>query len=131
LDRAKFPAVRADGSFDVEVGIGVAEAVGDELKQKVEGWISECWMPNNLSWTRHWQRAADRATVREENLNYGDDLLAAPEVISCTDSTLRIRLVGKFGSKFWRDWLVLKILPDLKAQFPEVADCRYIRDSSE
>lgn len=43
---------------------------------------------------------------------------------------LRLQLLGTKHSKFWKDWLVSKIAPDLKFKFGEVGDLLYIRNSS-
>ena len=77
------------------------------------------WAPRNKTWARECKTGPGLTVERPEILEYEDELSAPPEVISCEGSELRFRLRGK-GEKLWKDWMVMRILPDLKAEFPEV-----------
>jgi hypothetical protein len=77
-------------------------------------------MPHHSVWQWTWRTGPNLATTYEQVLHYEDDFMKPPEIVSCEGAELRIRLFGKKSSKFWRDWLVSRLLPDLKAEFPEV-----------
>jgi hypothetical protein len=66
-----------------------------------------------------------------ETLEYADEFSAPPRVVHCAGSELRFQLQGKNTAKFWRDWLVLRIIPELKKRFPEIGDVCSIGDCGQ
>jgi hypothetical protein len=46
--------------------------------------------------------------------------MAPPEFVLIGDRELQLRLRGKKTAKFWRDWVVSRILTELRMEFPEV-----------
>jgi hypothetical protein len=125
---AKFPSRKVDGSFCVEVGLQLLEGTPDDICDLIDQWFSNGWMSENKTWTRTWLTGANFETKRNEVLVYSDEFLSAPEVSLGGKSELQIQLLGTKSSKFWKDWLVSKIAPDLKEKFPYIGELLYIRD---
>jgi len=98
---------------------------------RIDAWISDAWMPRNATWTREWKTGSNLATTRVEELKYDDEFTGPPEVAAGPTSELQLRLKGKKTAKFWKDWLVSRLVPDLKAAFPGVGELLYIRDCAE
>jgi hypothetical protein len=131
MSPAKFPARRADGSFCVEIGVQMSGDVKVDLVPRIHAWISDAWMPEHKTWTREWKTGSNLATNHVQLLQYDDEFLAPPEVAAGSNSELQLRLRGKKTAKFWKDWLVSRLVPDLKAAFPGVGELLYIRDCDE
>jgi hypothetical protein len=131
MNRAKFPARKDDGSFCVEIGLSVVRAGDNNLKSNIRDWIAADWMPRNLVWKREWRTGGSLGTISEQALNYQSEFMGAPEIVGYDASVLQIRVVGRESAKFWKDWLISRFLPDLKAKFPEVGDQLYIRNCEE
>ena len=92
----------------------------DEFCRKVQAWVTQ-WVEVNRRWERNW-------LSQNEELRYEDEFRGAPEVISSTLTELKIRLEGQPSSKWWKDWLVYRILADLKVAFTEIKGVGHIRD---
>ena len=119
--RTKFPARRADGSFCIEIGLqGTGHIEADVAR--IRTWISDTWMPGNKTWTRNWESG------RVELLQYDDEFSAPPESVAGPNSEVQLRLQGRKTAKWWKDWMVLRFLHDLKAAFPEFGEILYIRN---
>ena len=123
--------MEADGTFCVEVSVNLRNETGSELAERIQHWWTDVWTPNNKVWLRVWKTGADRTIERPEDLKYDESFFAPPAVVSCSASELKFRLLGKGSSKLWKDWLVWRIMPDLKAMFRQVGDLRSIRDCQE
>jgi hypothetical protein len=128
MNKAKFPVRKTDGSFCVEIGLSAAPGAIMEFSARVQTWILTDWMPYNSIWKREWRTGNNLQTVDEQVLNFEDEFIGAPEVIGFETSVLQLRVFGKASAKFWKDWLILKFLPDLRATFPEVGNQLYMRD---
>jgi len=121
-DGVIFPKRRPDGSFCVEVTLA-ANTNDEDLGGRIRQWLTEVWMPSNTAWLRVWKTGPGLSVERPELLHYGDEFLSPPILISSVAAEVRFQLRGRDPKqKLWRDWLVLRILPDLKANFPEVGD---------
>jgi hypothetical protein len=130
MSPAKFPDRRPDGSFCVVVGLRTSPDGAAELADRVRRWMTDVWMPSHPTWTREWKTGVDLARAEKQVLSYADEFSSDPEV-SGEGSELRLRLRGKRDSRFWKDWLVSRIAPDLRAEFPELSELLYIRDCDE
>ena len=85
-------------------------------------WLAR-WTIENELWTWEYD------TGGSDTFRLSDELRKAPEVASAAESELTIRIQGQATSTgFWRDWLVLKLIPDLKAAFPEIGSFLTARD---
>ena len=112
---ARFPRLRPDGSFCVEV-VFVLEGAGiDNLASKLEVWLQE-WVAHNRFWNFSGQR------------DWFEDFTAVPQVSGVSEHALYLRLHGKPGSKWWRDWLALRLRGELEAAFPMVRRLVSIKD---
>jgi hypothetical protein len=119
MTKVKFPRRRSDGSFCVEVVMSLSSANTSDLGSAIQDWWSNEWMPKNKEWTRIWNRG--HKTERTEVLRYDDEFSAPPQLVRCEGSQLRFRLLGRSSTKkFWKDWMVLRIVRDLTARFPAV-----------
>jgi hypothetical protein len=124
-----FPKRRADGTFCVEVEIALSPESGVENGGVIQNWWSTEWMQKNERWIRIWNEG--HATERREVLLFEDDFCGFPQVVSCDGSRLRFRLVGKSSGKWWRDWLVSRIIPDLRIRFPGMGELNGVWDCND
>lgn len=123
MNELKFPRRRLDGSFCVEVMLEVAPGTEARARAEIERWLVSTWVPANTVWRRHW------STGVVEELRFEQEF----QSISIGDIAVRslsIRLEGKSTAKYWRDWLVSRLLPELRANFPllvsgviQIRDC--------
>jgi hypothetical protein len=130
MSAVKLPTRNADGSFCVEVGLGLEDNTPPEITEKIQAWFNDTWMVRNKTWTRIWSTGARLSIKRAEILHYSDEFCNAPKVELGEQTELCIRFFATKRSKLWRDWLVSKMAPDLKLQFPEIGDLLYIRDGA-
>jgi hypothetical protein len=112
----------SDGTFCVEICVGLLSTDTKHLAALMQHWILEEWMPNNSAWTIDWRTGKNLSITREETHFYKDDFIKPPNIISTEDSKLRLRLYGSKSTTFWRDWLIMKIMPDLRTKFPEIGE---------
>lgn len=110
-------------SLGVEVCMPVEAGHLPNLAERAEAWLKNVWMPKNQYWERVWKTGGDWNTVAEnELLAFEDDFLSSPEIRLKDDTQMLIRVFVRSSSKNWRDWLVLKLVPDLRSEFPEIKD---------
>ncbi|WP_316205596.1 hypothetical protein, partial [Bradyrhizobium sp. SZCCHNS3004] len=108
------PSGASNNTLCIEVFLLTKEGVSENLNLEVQHWIDEVWMPSNPKWERVWKTGQDLSTIAEkQTLRFEDDFVHKPEVRSGEHGRLLLRLFAKQDSRNWRDWLVLKILPDL------------------
>jgi hypothetical protein len=105
----KFPKKRPDGSFCVEIALRVNTSDPEGLAARITSWLEE-WTQRNRYW--NWF---------EETLDFFNDFAGSP---ICTEHTpesviVRVESRPKF-TKWWRDWIVLRLLKDLQSQFHEI-----------
>jgi hypothetical protein len=121
MSEVRFPKRNADGSFCVDVVVAVETNEPENLSRRVESWCRQ-WTNENRTWKRNWIPSG------QEILNYGDEFKREPYPVACTSTELTIRLEGQPSARWWRDWLVLRILADLKSSFVEFRDLDRVRD---
>jgi hypothetical protein len=124
MSKVRFPRRNADGSFCVEVFIAVETNEPESLSQRVASW-GTAWVNDNQIWTRNWIPSG------QEVLNYSDEFKREPYPVSCTSTELKIRLEGQPAAKWWKDWMVLRILSDLKSAFAEFRDVIAVRNCEQ
>jgi hypothetical protein len=127
MTRSNFPKIYPDGSFCVEIRLAVTDTRQGSLGSTMQDWINESWIHDRSTWRRQWRTGPDQAVTEEQILHYQDEFRKPPEV-ALDGSELRLRLLGKQSAKYWRDWLVSRLIPDLKAKFPELGDRLSIKD---
>jgi hypothetical protein len=124
----EFPNAGPDGSFCVEVVLSVS-ADGLALGREVQEWWTDVWAPSNAAWVRIWETGPGLSLERSELLYYQDEFVSPPRVVSRSASEFRFQLLGKDSArKLWKDWLVSRIMPDLKTRFPEIGNLLGISD---
>ncbi len=120
--KAAFPKRKSDGSFCIEVSFPVITNDCEDLLRRVKLWAGD-WMTTNTVWKRKWDPSG-----REETLYYDEEFKTEPNPVSCTSNELKIRLEGQPSSKWWRDWLVSRIIHDLRQRFNEVQSGGSLKD---
>lgn len=124
----KFPRRRPDGSFCVEVTFAV-RTTDEGLGERIQQWLTQVWVPSNTTWLRVWQTGPGLSIERPELLRYSDEFLSSPTVTSSMATEIRLQLRGKNRKrKLWKDWIVSRIMPDLRAHFSEISDFLSITD---
>jgi hypothetical protein len=105
----KLPKKRPDGSFCVEITLRVNTNDAKGLAARITSWLKE-WTQRNRYW--NWF---------EENLDFFNDFAEPPTCAERTQESLVVRVEGrpKF-TKWWKDWIVLRLLKDLQGQFDEI-----------
>ena len=116
----KFPKRQADGSFCIEVSIPVSTDNPEELQRRVQSWSTQ-WVEANQTWKRNW-------LSQDEELHYEAEFKREPQIIYSNSNELKIRLEGQPSAKWWKDWVVYRILKELKGAFPEIQDVGHVRD---
>ena len=121
----RLPLLRPDGTFCVEVGLSVKTDAPASLLENFTAWAKR-WLLEHETWERQWD------TKRIERLNFYDEF-SALQVVSCTASKLVFRLEGKQvqgkpGNRWWKDWLVLRLLPEVRVAFAEVTALESIKN---
>jgi hypothetical protein len=121
MEQVLFPKRIADGSFCIDVIIAIETNDAPYLLQRVEFWASR-WVRENQTWPRNW------VPDGQESLEYSREFKREPYPVSCTPTELTIRLEGQPSAHWWKDWLVLRILSDLKSSFVEFRDVTRMQD---
>ena len=120
MPNVNFPKRNNDGSFCIEVSLRLVSDSRGDLGSRIQRWIDNEWMVEHSTWKRVWRTGPNLETIDEEILNYTDEFIKAPQISACEASEIQFQLFGKKSAKFWKDWLVSRFLPDLKAEFPEI-----------
>jgi len=83
-------------------------------------------MPNNMDWHRIWRAGTN---TQKELLRYYDEFYDPPTVSRRDESHLLLLLRVRWPSSIWKDWLALRIIPDLRSAFPAISHQRplYVR----
>ncbi|HYE17755.1 MAG TPA: hypothetical protein VEA69_04885 [Tepidisphaeraceae bacterium] len=114
----RFPKLASDGSFSVDIIVEV-DALNAPDVGAIQDWIQSEWGPRNVQWVQVWNRGlpSEETVV----LHYADDFTELPRAVELRDGRLRLRLTGKPGARWWRDWLV-RLWWGLQAHFPAIGD---------
>ena len=119
MNKIKFPRRQPDGSFCVEVTLSVMAEEPEELLRRVQEWAIK-WVEANQVWI--WMGGTKK-------LLYQQEFKREPHPTSCTSTELKIQFEGQpSAKKMWKDWIVYRILPDLKEAFTEVRDVSSIKN---
>lgn len=79
------------------------------LATRINAWLDQ-WVQANRYW--NWFGAT---------LDFFDDFAAPPTCVQRKPESFAFRLEGKPDSKkSWKDWIVLRVLKDLQAEFREI-----------
>jgi hypothetical protein len=116
----KFPKRRPDGSFCVLVSVRVTTQEPQELASRVTGWLDQ-WVLANRQW-----KFGDRL------LDFFEDFAGAPSCIVSAPGLLTLRFDGRPQSKkWWKDWIGVRLLSDLRKAFSEIGDVDGVVDCPE
>lgn len=126
--KMNFPRRNDDGSFCVEISLTVAGECDEDLGSRIQHWIDGDWMKHRSTWKRVWKTGPNLTRTIEQVHYYDDEFMKPPKVVSCEGSELRFQLFGKRTAKFWKDWLISRLLPDLREQFREVGERVHLED---
>jgi uncharacterized phage-associated protein len=122
MSKVKFPKRHRDNSFCVTATFSIITQQPETLLDGVKNWLLQ-WTENNGVWVRNWSNG------KVEKLLYQQEFKTAPHPISCTLTELKIVLEGQpLSEKLWKDWLALRIIPELKNAFSEIQDFQNVID---
>jgi hypothetical protein len=117
-----FPKRRSDGSFCIEVRLRVDSQQLDVLANRLNAWLDQ-WVLANRFWK--WSLAKRAGGL----LDFLDDFVGPPAVVVRTPAFICLRFECRpQAKKWWKDWLVLRILKDIHAAFDEVIAVENIGD---
>jgi hypothetical protein len=125
MSNVKFPARREDGTFQVEIVMSVTADGAGSLCADIQEWWNNEWFPKNQIWRRIWTSAGSESI---EDLTYCDEFSSPPRVLPGDSPQLHLVLEGKSSAKWWKDWMVMRVIPDLKSRFPQIGEVQAIRD---
>ena len=103
------PKKRPDGSFCIEIALRVNTDDAKVLAAGITSWLED-WTQKNRKWT--WF---------DQTLDFFNDFSRSPICTERSPEYVVVRVEGtpKF-TKWWKDWIVLRVLEDLQGQFHEV-----------
>jgi hypothetical protein len=110
----KFPKRKPDGSFCIELTLGVGTRDTAELASRMTAWIEE-WVRAN----RYWKTVlADRVGGV---FDFYDEFVRPPYCVTRYSGSLLLRLEGRPGAgKWWKDWILSRLIMDLRVAFKEI-----------
>jgi hypothetical protein len=109
----KFPAVRPDGTAQVDVYLTAAGIAPNSLVEALSIKLSTIW--NDSSPFRLFEFTFDPA----------QELIGPPVVAASPDGAV-LTLVLKDGrARIWKDWFILRVVPQLTAELPTLAVSRF------
>lgn len=109
--------------------MALSGANAGNIGRDIQDWWSNEWGPKNKEWVRVWNRGHEREFT--EVLRYDEEFADAPQFVSCDESQFRFRLLGKSTAKWWKDWIALRVIPDVQARFPGVGKVVNARNCDE
>jgi hypothetical protein len=111
--KIRFPKQCSDGSAVVDVFLDVPALPKEKVCSDLKSWVSR------------WYATAPVFTMLGRSFDPATDLLAAPEVIICSDAVvLRLRL-RRASYKFWKDWFVMDLHKRMKSLLPGLVLLRF------
>ncbi|HEY5758491.1 MAG TPA: hypothetical protein VIU34_21840 [Steroidobacter sp.] len=124
MSKVTFRAKRRNTAFLVEIEMSVAAEAVNSLCDDVQRWLNDEWVPRNQLWRRVCSNAG-REYI--QNLLYFEEFNSAPRVLS-GGSQLRLVIEARNAGNSWRDWLVARLVPDVKSRFPQIGETLLIRN---
>lgn len=125
----QFPKVDSEGRFVVRIGLQLFPPSGAKDAEKIGRWLIDQWLPANRTWRRKWANGQNALRNIEEELLFSDSFYSYPEVSYRERDTLCVVLHGKSRSALWRDWMISKIIPELKEEFPNIGDRLFVENA--
>ena len=116
----KFPKRRPDGSFCVLVTLRVSTPGPQALASRVTAWLDQ-WVLANRQWK--WG---------DQVFDFFDDFVGIPTCVASGTDLLTLRFEGRPQSKkWWKDWIGLRLLADIRQAFSEIVDLDRVVDCPE
>ena len=123
--KVRFPKRRPDGSFCILACFHVASGDPVNLKTELDAWFRQ-WVQNNQTWTWTYE------TGEQQTFSFTDEFSGVPVPVLLNEHEVGIRFEGQpTAAKFWKDWLALKIVPDIRSDFQELGDLTRIVDCDD
>jgi hypothetical protein len=120
----RFPNRRPDGSFCVEVTLRVESAEIEPFVSRLTAWLND-WAKAN----RYWKPGFSHPESRDGVFDFQRDFTGPPSCSTQVANLVRLRLEGRPESKrTWKDWLCMKLLPELRRVFAEIRAIEKIQD---
>lgn len=124
MKKVAFRGGRKDATFLVEIEMSVPAGATNSLCEEIQQWLNDEWAPRNQLWRRVCRNAA-REYIQD--LLYSDEFSSTPSVLR-SSSKLHLVIEGRNCAEFWRDWLVARLIPDVRSRFPLIGDTQVIRN---
>ena len=121
MSKVRFPKKWADGSFCVEVTLAIQTDDPEGLLKRAQAWLVQ-WAKDNQVWIWKFD------TGGQEELLYQREFKREPLPVSCTPTELKIQLEGQPTAERWKDWLVFRIVRELKEVFIEIQDVSSVKN---
>jgi hypothetical protein len=109
----KFPAVRPDGTAQVDVYLTAAGVAPDSLVEALSIQLSAIW------------NDASPFKVFEFNFDPAKDLMGPPVVAASPDGGVLTLMLKDGRARIWKDWFILHVVPQLTAKLPTLAVSRF------
>lgn len=109
MTKKKFPELRADGTFGVDVVLDTSST----SVATVESWLKS-WVSANTEWICTYP---DYPQFEAERLQFSKTFSDSPVLVPSAVGTMAIHLEGKKDALYWRDWAA-KLIGDLRTEFP-------------
>ena len=88
------------------------------MAARVKSWLT-AWVTINRYW--EWSPA-------EGKLDFFDSFASIPLVETDGASAVRLRFEGKPAAKWWKDWVIIRILKELPVALPEITKVERIEN---
>ena len=109
----KFPAVRPDDTAQVDVCLTAAGTSPDSLVEALSIQLSAIW--NNGSPFRLFEFTFDPTK----------ELVGPPIVAASPDGAVLTFVLKDGRARIWKDWFILRVVPQLTAELPTLAVTRF------
>ncbi len=112
--RAKLPKRRPDGSFCIEMQLSIVTNDSTVLATRMNGWI-DAWVLAN----RYWECPMAKSVGGV--FDFYDEFIWPPYCVVGNAGSVSIKVEGRPGAgKWWKDWILSRMMRDLIAMFKEV-----------
>jgi hypothetical protein len=115
MNKVKFPKRQSDGSFCIVARFST-KVKNEAQLSAINEWLRD-WVKRNPTWVGKYN------TGGETVYKYKSEFRRAPIAFLSPVDELQIQFEGQpTAKKMWKDWLILRIIPELRAAFPVISE---------